>query len=146
MANIHVTVIDNTSAYMTALNTEIANTIDDMGNDLQAVARAAAPEKTGNLVKSITVNSSKSTGAYQVELESTAVDPDTGNDYVDRMHNGSYRLGPKSRSKPTASSRIGGFRKRVGPNYLQGSGELAKAGYQSYMEKQISAVNERFAE
>ncbi|MDT2783145.1 hypothetical protein P7G87_00390 [Enterococcus asini] len=146
MANVHVTVVDNSEAYLTALRTEIANAADDLGNDLQAVARGAAPEKTGNLVKSITVKSSKSAGAYQVDLESTAIDPDTGNDYVDRMHNGSYHLGAKSRAKGSASSRIGNFRKRVGPNYLQGSGELAKVGYQSYMEKQISAVNERFAE
>lgn len=146
MAKIIVHVTDNSEAYMRALLTEVSNAIDDMGNDLQAVARQAAPEKTGNLVKNITVKSSASSGAYQVDLESTAVDPDTGNDYVDRMHNGSYRLGPKSRSKGIASSRIGNFRKKVGPNYLQGSGELAKAGYQSYMEKRINAVNMKYGQ
>lgn len=146
MANVHVVVVDNTAAYLTALQTEIRNATDDMGNDLQSVARQAAPEKTGNLVKHITVKSSASSGAYQVDLESTAIDPNTGNDYVDRMHNGKYRLGAKSKAKGTASSRIGNFRKRVGPNYLQGSGELAKAGYQTYMEKRVSTVNGKFAE
>ncbi|MBO6417332.1 hypothetical protein [Enterococcus gallinarum] len=146
MAVYEVKVEDHSAVYLAELSAEIRNASDDLGYDLQSVARQAAPEKTGNLVKHILVKSSAANGAYQVDLESTAVDPTTGNDYVDWMHNGSYRLGKKSKSKGMASSRIGKFRKRVGTNYLAGSGELAIAGYQSYMEKRISAVNSKYAE
>lgn len=145
MAVYEVKVEDHSAAYLAEVSAEIRKAVDDLGYDLQSVARQAAPEKTGNLVKHILVKSSAADGAYQAELGSTAVDPITGNDYVDWMHNGKYRLGRKSKAKGMASSRIGKFRKRVGPNYIAGSGELAISGYQSYMEKRISAVNNKYS-
>lgn len=144
MANITIEVRDNSAAYLKAVEAAIGNGVADLGFDLQSVARQAAPEKTGYLVGHITVRNSSSTGAYQADLTSVAVDPRTGNDYVDWMHNGRYTLGSKSRAKGMASSKIGKFRKRVGPNYLQGSGELAKVGYTSYMETVVTKVNMQY--
>lgn len=146
MALVHVTTVDNTPEYQAELKKTLQNAMDDLGNDLQSVARGAAPEDTGNLVKNIVINSGYSGGAYQVELESNAIAPEDGFNYAAAMHNGKYNLGAKSRVKGTASSRIGNFRKRVGPNYLQGSGELAKAGYQAYVSQKVSVLNGKYAE
>lgn len=145
MAVISIEVKDNSQAYMREVESIVNKTVVDEGNDLQGVAKQAAPEKTGNLVSHITVRHSAASGAYQSDIESTAIDPVSGNDYVDRMHNGKYNLGKKSKSKQQASSRIGNFRKNVGRQYLQGSGEKAKKGYAEYMMKQVDKVNKKYS-
>lgn len=144
MAKIVVEVDDRTPEYLRSLLGDIKNTTDELGKDLQTTAQGAAPEKTGNLVSNIRLNSSESSGAYQADIESTAVDPRTGNDYVNWMHNGNYNLGSRSKGKGKASSPLGGFNKKVGREYLQGSGALAKEGYKSHMEKRINSVNMRY--
>lgn len=141
---VHVTTEDRTRDYMQYISKAAERAVVDMGNDLQGVAKQAAPEKTGNLVGHITVNHSMSSGAYQADLESTAIDPETGRDYVDWMHNGKYKLGVKSRAKPRASSKLGNFKKNVGRQYLQGSGSSAKKGYAEYLMKQIDRINSGF--
>lgn len=144
MAKIVVEVEDRTPEYLKSVETEIQTTTDELGKDLQTTAQQAAPEKTGNLASNITVSSSGTSGAYQADIESTAVDPRTGNDYVNWMHNGNYNLGSRSKGKGKASSPLGGFNKKVGREYLQGSGALAKEGYKSHMEKRINSVNMRY--
>lgn len=145
MARIFIEVEDYTKEYMDALDKTVQQAIAILGTDLQSTAQQAAPEKTTNLRNSITVQHSMADGAYQADLESTAVDPETGRDYVDWMHNGKYRLGAISRKKSPAQSKIGKFRKNVGRQYLQGSGAKAKAGYSEYMMKQIDNLNSRFS-
>jgi len=146
MANINIEVKDYSAEYLKEMESTVRKGVVDIGNDVQSVARQAAPEKTQNLLRHITVSTSFSSGAYQAEIESTAVDPVTGHDYVDWMHNGRYRLGPTSRAKGMASSRIGNFRKRVGRNYLQGIGDIGKKGYQNYMETQVSDLNSKYGQ
>lgn len=144
MARVTVTVDDNTDEYLSALMDSVENATNKMGQDLQQMAKGAAPEKTGNLVANITLSNSASAGAYQADIESTAVDPNTGNDYVNRMHNGTYRLGAISRTKAGGRSRITGINKKVGRMYLEGSGDLVVRGYHDYMEQQVSRVNMKY--
>lgn len=143
MARIIVEVENYIEPYLEQMYATVHNTVKELGADLNTVAKAAAPEKTSNLVNNITVNYSMGNGAYQADLESTAVDG--AHDYVDWMHNGKYRLGPKSKTKPVAASKLGNFRKAVGREYLQGSGGKAKKGYGEYLMKQVDSLNKRWS-
>lgn len=145
MAKVEVHVEHHIEPYMTELYYITKQSIKDMGEDLNTVAKAAAPEKTSHLVNHITVNYSMADGAYQADLESTAIDEGGVHDYVDWMHNGKYRLGPKSKTKPMAASKIGNFRKAVGRQYLQGSGTKAKKGYTEYLMKQVDELNRKWS-
>lgn len=138
----HVETVDNSKQYLAEMNNALESAVADLGNDLQGVAKQAAPEKTGNLVRNITVKFSNMSGAYQADLESTAVDGK--HDYVDWMHNGRYNLGAKSKTKSPGQSRIGNFRKNVGRQYLIGSGEKASKGYREYVSKKVDSVNSRY--
>lgn len=145
MARIIVEVDNHIEPYLTELYYVVKESISEMGSDLQTVAKAAAPEKTGHLVSNITLNYSMGNGAYQADLESTAIDSGGVHDYVDWMHNGKYRLGPLSKTKPMAASKIGNFRKAVGRQYLQGSGTKAKKGYAEYLMKQVDSLNRKWS-
>lgn len=134
---------DNTKQYTTDLHNAVQDAITDLGNDLQGVAKQAAPEKDGNLVGNITVKFSNSGGAYQADLESTAMRKSYN--YAVKIHDGKYKLGEKSKSKPQAQSKLGNINKNVGRQYLIGSGEKASKGYREYLMKQVDAVNKKYS-
>lgn len=145
MAVVHIEVKDYTPQYLNEIKRTVGKATEALGKDLESTAKAAAPEKTGNLMDNIVLSYSQSSGAYQADVESTAVDPVDG-EYANWMHSGkpSYKLGKVSAAKGMASSKLGGIRKRVGPGYLQGTGTAAKKGYQAYMIREVDLVNRRY--
>lgn len=139
---LHVEFEDHGKEYLQAADEVVSLAIDKLGEDLQQTAKAAAPQKTGHLVDHIVMKANNSSGAYQAEVSSTASEPN--HDYVEWMHSGPYKLGDLSRSKPTASSRLGNYSRAVGPGYLISVGEGSQGGYQDYIMKQVEDLNSRW--
>lgn len=140
--SLHVDFEDNSKEYLSAVNNALSTTISKLGADLQQTAKAAAPQKTGHLVNHIVMKANMSSGAYQAEVSSTASEPN--HDYVEWMHKGPYNLGELSRSKPTASSKLGNYSRTVGPGYLISVGEGSQAGYQEFIMKQVESINSKW--
>lgn len=134
---------DNSKEYLNEVGNTVENAITDLGYDLQGVAKGAAPEKSGNLVGHINVKFSGSAGAYQADLDSTAMRKNYN--YAIKMHEGRYNLGKKSKSKPAAQSKLGNFTKDVGRQYLIGSGEKASKGYRQYLMNKVNDVNKKYS-
>ena len=136
---------DRSAEFQNEMEKAMSDGMRVIGVDLQRFAQAAAPEKTGNLKDNITVKYSSSSGAYQDDFTSTAVDPKSGHDYVNWMHNGKYRLGAISAAKGSASSRIANVSRKVGNGYLVDAGTSAKSGYTEYLTNQMAEVSKRYS-
>jgi hypothetical protein len=109
---------------------------------VQQEARARAPEEHGNLVDAIKIQSANRRRSWSVYVDESMPD-DTGQytvgDYAAFIHEGSYKLGPKSLAKLAANS-------LVGPKFLEGAFlDIVNSAAVTHLQRLLDSELERRA-
>lgn len=144
MGSFRITVTDNTqfSEILTALKNEVRNSCTDIANDVLYVSRGAAPFKTGNLEKSISMSTRSSGDKFEAEIGVSAFEK--GFDYGALRHDEPFNLGPGSVAKGGVNSNITGNYSAVGYNFAGGTAEQNADDYVKFLEENISNVLDNF--
>lgn len=120
----------------------IRDGINDVGDDLVRASSGATPFDKGTLSQSWNKNISVS--RLQAIAEVSYSVHNRGFNYAIKMHEGSYNLGPGSRSKPGGQG-MSGKRYSVGPKFLErpllGEQQAYKDHIKEMIQKSIKGLS-----
>lgn len=111
--------------------------VQDVGQSLAMTASGAAPHDQGTLDSSTKVKPQD--GSFSSSVEVAFLATRKGFDYAKVMHDGIYKLGPKSQAKPGGQG-MSGRNYRVGPKFLLRTLEGEKEAYANYINQKIQTA------